>query len=214
LDSSDITFVRDSGPEGSVVGMVLATALEFQIAKTTKKHQRISARYIYYAAREAGGFDLKIDSGARIKDGITVLSSKGAVAEEVWPYQAGQYAEKPPTAVATAERFRITDARPLSTVDDLKQALKQNGPVVAGITLFEGMSRSEVSKTGVIPLPEKKEQIVGGHAIVIVGYDDETRRLKFVNSWGKKWGDHGFGYLPYDYAKKYMSDAWTFRLLT
>ena len=212
--SSEIKFVRDSGPEGSVVGLALATALESQIAKATKKQQKISARYIYYAARKAAGFDLNSDSGAQIKDGITVLSSVGAVMEDVWPYRAGKFAEKPPAVVEKAERFRITDARPLATVDDLKHALKENGPVVAGITVFEGAMTEEASKTGVIPLPTKKEQIVGGHAIVIVGYDDEKRRLRFVNSWGKQWGEQGFGYLPYEYVKKYMSDAWTFRLLT
>jgi hypothetical protein len=213
--SSEINSVRDQGPEGSVVGMALATALEFQIAKVEKKQQKISARYIYYAARKkAAGFDLNIDSGAEIKDGIAVLSNEGAVTEDVWPYRPGKFAEKPPTAVEKAERFRITDARPLATVDDLKRALKQNGPVVAGITVFQGMMTVEVSKTGVIPLPTKKEQIVGGHAIVIVGYDDEKRRLRFANSWGKQWGEQGFGYLPYEYVKKYLTDAWTFRLLT
>jgi C1A family cysteine protease len=141
-----------------------------------------------------------------------VLSSEGAVAEDVWPYQAGKFAEKPPAAVEKAERFRITDVRPLATVDDLKHALQQNGPVVAGIRVFQGAMT--VSKTGVIPLPTEKEQIIGGHAIVIVGYDDEKRRLRFVNSWGTQWGEQGFGYLPYEYVKTYLSDAWTFRLLT
>ena len=70
---------------------------------------------------------------------------------------------------------------------------------------------SETAKTGVIQMPRAKEQVLGGHAIVIVGYDDEQKRVKFVNSWGAGWGDHGFGYLPYDYVTKYMSDAWTFK---
>jgi hypothetical protein len=210
--SSEIKFVRDSGPEGSVVGLALATALEFQIAKATKKQQRISARYIYYAARKAAGFDLESDNGAYIKDGIAVLSSEGAVAEALWPYRPGKFAEKPPAAVETAQRFRITDARLVTTVDDLKRALKQNGPVVAGITLFTGSTADEVSKTGVIPIPNKKEHVVGGHAIVIVGYDDQARRVKFVNSWGKQWGERGFGFLPYEYVEKYMDDAWTFTM--
>lgn len=212
--SNEIKVVRDNGPEGSVVGQALATALEFQISIATKKQQKISARYIYYAARKAGGLDLNFDSGAQIKDGISVLLSDGAVSEDAWPYRAGKFSESPPAVVESAERFRITDARPLSTLDDLRHALKQNGPVVVGITLFEGAMTQEATKTGVIPLPTKKEQIVGGHAIVIVGYDDKKRQLKFVNSWGKSWGEQGFGYLPYEYIKKYMSDAWTFRLLT
>jgi C1A family cysteine protease len=83
---------------------------------------------------------------------------------------------------------------------------------VAGISLFESAMTVPVSKTGELPLPKSKEQIVGGHAIVIIGFDDEKRRVKFVNSWGTAWGERGFGYVPYDYLKKHMSDAWTFRL--
>jgi C1A family cysteine protease len=40
-----------------------------------------------------------------------------------------------------------------------------------------------------------KEQIIGGHAIVMVGFDDKHKRIKFVSFWGSSWGDHGFGYL-------------------
>lgn len=209
--SKEIRLVRDSGDEGSVVGQALATMLEFQIEKATGKSQPISARFLYYAARKAGGLDTKFDSGAQIKDGIKVLSTEGAVAEDVWPYRPRKFADKPPPGVEAAPRFRIADARQLAgTVDDLKRALKQNGPVVVGIEVFETAMTPEAAKTGVIPVPAKKDQPYGGHAIVVVGYDDAKQQLKFVNSWGAGWGDKGFGYLPYDYARKYVNDAWTF----
>ena len=211
--SSDIKRVRYNGPEGSVVGQALATALEFQIAKATNQDHQISARYIYYAARQASG-TTDFDSGAVIADAIRVLSNKGAVEDSVWPYVAGQYAAKPPAAVETAKRFRITHAKAVKGLDALKSSLIQNGPVVAGITMYQSAMAPATSKTGVIPLPGPKDQIVGGHAIVIVGYDDKQKRVKFVNSWGSSWGEHGFGYLPYEYVEKYMSDAWTFKAAT
>jgi C1A family cysteine protease len=157
---------------------------------------------------------VKVDSGALIKDAITALSDKGAVEEDVWPYHAGEYAAEPPPAVHKARRFRIADAKLLHSLDDVKRALQQNGPVVAGITVFRSFTTAEVGKTGVIPMPTKKMPVVGGHAIVIVGYDDAKRRVKFVNSWGRGWGDQGFGYLPYEYFDQYVSDAWTFKLGT
>ncbi len=209
--ASQIKIVRDSGNEGSVVGQALATALEFQIAKALNENVRISARYIYYVARQAAG-TTETDSGAQIKDAVRALSRRGAVEESVWPYVAGEFAAKPPAAVDKARRFRIADARLLGSLDDVKRALAQNGPVVAGIAVFQSAMGAATTKTGVFPLPKDKEQIIGGHAIVIVGYDDQDRRVKFVNSWGAGWGDHGFGYVPYDYLAKYMSDAWTFRL--
>jgi C1A family cysteine protease len=102
----------------------------------------------------------------------------------------------------------------LTTVDDVKRALNLDGPVVAGISVSQGAMAPNVAKSGLIPFPTKKEPIIGAHAIVIVGYDDEKHMFKFVNSWGNKWGDKGFGYLSYDYFTKYGNDAWTFRFST
>jgi len=39
--------------------------------------------------------------------------------------------------------------------------------------------------------------IWGNHFVTLVGYDDQTQRLKFVNSWGDRWGENGFGYVDY-----------------
>jgi hypothetical protein len=208
--SSAIKHVRDNGPEGSVVGQALATALEFQIEKATHEKHQISARHIYYMARDATG-SVSSDSGALIKDGVRALARKGAVEENIWPYIAGEFAVKPPPAVASARKFRISDAKPVHKLDGLKLALAQNGPVVAGIAVFQSAMSADVAKTGAIPLPEVKAQIIGGHAIVIVGYDDKLQRVKFVNSWGSGWGQRGFGYLPYAYIERYMDDAWTFK---
>jgi len=209
--SSAIKRVRDGGQEGSVVGQAFATAMEYQIAKSMHQDRQISARYIYYAAREAIG-TTGVDSGASIPDAIRVLSKDGAVEESVWPYVAGQFAAKPPAAVETAPRFRITGARALKGLQAIKNALAKSGPVVAGIAVYESAFNAATSKSGVIPLPGEKEQTVGGHAIVIVGYDDAQKRFKFVNSWGTGWGEHGFGYLPYEYVEKHPVDAWTFKV--
>lgn len=209
--STHIPFIRDAGDEGSVVGQALATALEFQIQKATHRDYRISARYIYYAAREVAG-TTGTDSGATIRDGIRVLATKGAVEEDIWPYVPGQFAAKPPAAVATAKRYRIADARLVKDLDGIKRALAENGPVVTGITVYQSAMSTEAAKTGVIPMPEKGAQMIGGHAIVIVGFDDHKKLFKFANSWGASWGRHGFGYLPYDYLKKDSHDAYTFKL--
>jgi C1A family cysteine protease len=152
-----------------------------------------------------------MDTGARISDAIRALSKKGAVQDTVWPYVPGQYDAKPPAAVKNAKRFLITDAKPVEGLEALKRALIDNGPVVAGITVYQSALSDETRKTGVIPLPAPNERPVGGHAIVIVGFDDNQKRIKFVNPWGPSWGEHGFGYLSYDYIEKFMDEAWTFK---
>jgi C1A family cysteine protease len=65
-------------------------------------------------------------------------------------------------------------------------------------------------------MPGSQERVLGGHAIVAVGYDDKTRLFKFRNSWGTGWGDKGYGHLPYAYLTdtNLASDFWTIRAIT
>ena len=210
VDYSSKIRIRNAGQEGSAVGQALATALEFKLA-TKGINQEISAQFIYNAARELEG-TRETDSGAEIKDGLAVLKKQGAVAESVWPYQPGKFAEPAPPAVEKAERFRISEFQEVKGVDGIKRALSENPPVIAGITVFSEMIGNEARKTGVVPVPAKGSTIVGGHAIVLVGYDDKTQRFKFANSWGTDWGDKGFGYLPYAYLTDERVEAWTFTL--
>ena len=77
------------------------------------------------------------------------------------------------------------------------------------------MMADDVAKTGIVPLPTTQEKVLGGHAIVAVGYDDQTQRFKFRNSWGTGWGDQGYGYVPYAYLtdNNLASDFWTIRAI-
>lgn len=90
--------------------------------------------------------------------------------------------------------------------DELRMSLATKGPAVLGIETFKGMLKT---KTGIVPMPKKGERSIGGHAIAACGYDDEKELVKFKNSWSVKWGDKGYGYLPYTYIERYMMDAWS-----
>jgi C1A family cysteine protease len=58
----------------------------------------------------------------------------------------------------------------------------------------------DVGTDGVIPDVDGGEEL-GGHAVIVVGYDDNKKRFKFKNSWGKAWGAKGFAYFSYQYAE-------------
>jgi C1A family cysteine protease len=209
--AADMSPVRNSGDEGSVVGQSLAAMLEFYIFKSAGSRIAISARDIYNEVRIKEG-TIDLDSGALIKDGIDFLKKTGAVEESAWPYRPGVDVNKrPPPSLSTAKRHKITDARPISSLNDLKSALKF-GPVVTGITIYqEGLQSPETAKTGIVPMPKPKEQVIGGISICIVGYDDSKKLLKFQNSWDSDWGDHGYGYISYDYFRANSGDTWSFR---
>lgn len=205
-----VRAIRDGGSEASVVGQALATAMEIQIKRTLHQDVNISARYIYYAARQVEG-TTSVDAGATIKDAIGALTKQGAVEESVWPYKAGEYGAKPPAAVATATRWQITQVRPLKGVDEIKSALATDGPVVAGIVVYQEAISPQTAKTGVFQLPQKGSQPVGGHAVVLVAYDDQKKQFRFANDWGSDWGDRGYGYLLEQYIKEHSDDCWSFK---
>jgi len=96
----------------------------------------------------------------------------------------------------------------------LKTALAEGYPAVIGINVYESFESDQVAKTGIVPLPKRGEQLLGGHAILAVGYKDDTKIkgqgvVICRNSWGENWGDKGYFYLPYSYFAHYVTDMWT-----
>ena len=62
-------------------------------------------------------------------------------------------------------------------------------------------------------MPDRSERMLGGHAVLLVGYDDNKQLYKFRNSYGTGWGVEGYGYLPYQYVEhpQLAGDFWIVR---
>lgn len=159
-----------------------------------------SRLFLYYNARLIEGTTAS-DEGAEIRNAIKSASKFGYIDEASWPYRLRSFTKKPPQSLytaATKERVRKYE-RVAREISDFKAALTASLPVVVGISVYDSMSAAKVTKTGQIPLPRKKDKLEGGHAVLLVGYDDEKRHFIVRNSWGTGWGDKGHGYLPYEY---------------
>jgi hypothetical protein len=130
--SEQMGVVRDMGSEGSNVGFVVAAALEFQIKKAFGQGVLISPRDIYYQARLEGGFPTNKDTGAYIRDAISILSQNGVVTEDVWPYKAGEFSQGPPAEIETAIHYIITQSKPVDANE-----LKRRGKPWPGVFLAE-----------------------------------------------------------------------------
>jgi C1A family cysteine protease len=137
---------------------------------------------------------------------MKVLKTKGVSEEKFWPYKPQQTDKSRKGAVTNAKKFRVKSYARILNLAELRLSLYSKGPSVIGIEAFEGIFDT---KTGLVPMPRKNEYALGGHAICAAGYDDKKKLIKFKNSWSAKWGDKGYGYLPYAYIERYMMDAWS-----
>jgi len=97
----------------------------------------------------------------------------------------------------------------------LKGCLAAGFAFVFGFTVYESFESPEVAKTGDVQLPSPGEQVLGGHAVMAVGYADASGRFLVRNSWGSNWGKAGYFTMPYAYLvdANLASDVWTIRLV-
>jgi len=100
-----------------------------------------------------------------------------------------------------------------SVLDILKGCLASGYPFVFGFTVYESFESQQVAQTGIVPMPAAGEKVVGGHAVVGVGYQDSTQQFIVRNSWGPGWGIKGYFMIPYAYLtnSNLADDFWTIR---
>jgi len=207
--------VDDQGDLGSCTGNAIAGAIDLMDNKNYKKHTQVSRLFIYYYERLIEG-TVSQDSGAQIRDGIKVGYTYGAPLESLWPYNVSHFTHVPsPAAIADAAKRKITKYQNAADITAVKDALAAGFPVVIGFSVYESFQDPSVANTGIMPMPNvNTEQLLGGHAVCIVGYDDHKQHFIVRNSWGPDWGDKGYFYMPYGIIQnpQLSSDFWVIQM--
>lgn len=209
--------VYDQGSLGSCTAQAIAGAMEMLMLDGKADPNLASPfspsrLFIYYYERVLIG-TVNQDSGAYIRDGMKVVNKLGAPDESLWPHKISSFKTKPSDYVNTlAEKNKVDMyARVSQNLTALKSTLAQGLPVVFGFGVYE--SFENIGKNGKAVLPKKSESLLGGHAVVAVGYN----KTHFIcrNSWGDNWGDKGYFYMPYSYLTnpQLSSDFWTIKVL-
>lgn len=210
--------IYDQGQLGSCTANAWAALAQTLMIKQKPGHSfQPSRNFIYYNEREIDG-TINEDSGAQLADGAKVLSTLGVPAEISWPYEENRWLWKPFDTVYTIAAQHKID-KELNLNQDLysfKACLASGFPFVGGFTVYESFESNHVARTGVVNLPGSSEQIVGGHAIMVVGYDDANQRFIVRNSWGASWGQAGYFTIPYDYFTNFdlAGDFWTAKFIS
>jgi len=194
--------VYNQGTLGSCTANAIAAGFEFCEAKQGYGERFTPSRlFIYYNERKMEG-TTSSDSGAEIRDGIKSLNVNGVCPEAEWPYDEATFTQQPDErCYRDALKERCLQYRKVpQQITALKHAMAtEKLPVVFGFTVYESFESETVKETGVMPMPQPDEKVLGGHAVMAVGFDDEKEAVLVRNSWGASWGQDGYFWMPYEF---------------
>ncbi|HSN75793.1 MAG TPA: C1 family peptidase [Anaerolineae bacterium] len=216
--------VRDQKDRGTCVAHACAAVREALLGPDASIVSDLSEQYLYWACKEKDNW---AGEGTWIKVAMEVLQAQGVCPEPVWPYNpkkvAGNEGQGPAPAGAleAAAGYKITRGELLQArwVDSMKQALAAGKPVAFAVPVYRYWLTEPVRSTGDVRMPLSNEKSIGGHAMAIVGYQDDPSvpgggYFMIRNSWGETWaGDSqlgaGYARLPYEFISKQGRSAYT-----
>ncbi len=208
--SREVGPVGDQRETGSCVGWAVAHGLRRWLTGLGAGAPRLSVRFLWMGTKEVDVWALNVINdlaGTSIRSALKVLNRTGVPLEKYYPFDRDLVRCDPDEwneMIADANEHRIGRYYGLDDTRAMEIQLAHSGPFVCGVPVHENFSRFEVP--GIIPEP--KGRLCGGHAILVVGHDQDARLFTFLNSWGRKWGKRGFGHLTYDWMEKYAHSAW------
>lgn len=196
---SNLPPILDQGSIGSCV----SNAFAFSINKQTSNFLSISRMYHYAMCRILQHSPLNQDAGTSLRTACKAIASYGAAAETTYPYNTALLANCPPLSSFHGSRYfrKFTYVFVSQDLTSIKNCLSiYKVPIIFGFLVFNSFLTQQVARTGVVPVPNtRNERFRGGHCMNIIGYDDTTGRFTCVNSWGTRWGNNGICYVPYQY---------------
>ncbi len=219
--------IEDQGQIGACTAHAAAALIEYYERRAFGTYLDISRLFLYKATRNL--LNWTGDTGAYLRTTMEAMVLFGVPPEEYFPYDPANVDVEPSAFCysfaqnyQTLTYFRLDAARTTrpELLREIKMNLHRGVPAMFGFTVFGSISSA--SRTGRIPFPVRTDRREGGHAVAAIGYDDqmvirhpfadqETRGAILIrNSWGREWGEEGYGWLPYDYVLNHLAiDWWT-----
>lgn len=192
------TKVKDQGPIGACTVFAISSIYEYILKRNSEEEADLSESFVYYNVRHAEGKELE-DTGSSFQDVIASIGEQGICTESLHPYTSLLSDVPSDEAYLDGEKRRITKALNVNvTLDDIKSALQDGYPVAISLKIYDSFNAT----TGFVKRPTDEEiesSDFGYHAMVVVGYSDDTKFFLVRNSWGEHFGDNGYCYIPYSY---------------
>jgi hypothetical protein len=176
-------IVLDQGSEGACVGFAWTGELLAEPAAPKEQPSPLFANSLassfYQEAKKIDEWPGENYDGTSVLAGAKIMQKAGFIGEYRWCF----------------------------SVNDVRDAVISEGPVVIGVPWFDGMY--DTLPGGLVRL---SGQTTGGHAILITGYSPSKRFgnqthevFRWRNSWGSDYGVNGSGWIKYKDLEKLLS---------
>jgi hypothetical protein len=205
------------GPRDTCSLFALTALADFESGRGAPgPHPALSEEFAIWAAKKSTG---KKGDQAMFYEATHGLNVLGICRSDLMPYlDKSQPLERPSARALADARTRsgrwhvhwirrwdvnrhLTDAE----LSAIKHAIAHHHPVACGMRWPKSMKGSQI-----LGVPGK-DQVVDGHSVALVGYDDSPKPgggvFRFRNSDGPNWGDRGYGLVSYAYVRTYANDA-------
>ncbi len=192
----------DQGQQNSCVGWAVAYALKSYQEKIENDWPLNTSDHLFSPAFVYNQINDGEDQGCHISDALDLAVQHGIASLATMPYSALDYLGQPTSAaVSEASRYRAQSWSRVNDTSQIKAALANRKPVIGGVRVYPSFGKLE-GVNSVYNTASNND--LGGHAITIVGYDDNRfgGAFRVINSWGSDWGDNGYFWMPYDFASQ------------
>lgn len=206
----------NQGQQGSCVGWASAyagrTILEAVRTGNDPNTLAYSPSFIY------NQIGVKSCQGAFTGEALEFMKQRGLIEFSQFPYDPNSCSRKPTQQqINRARNHRIKGYNRLTKtgrdydvdLEAVKQNIAQGAPVIIAAKVpysFQNMIGKKVWR----PTSSERRQVdrLGGHAMCLIGYDDDKQLFEIQNSWGTEWGDNGFVFVTYDDFKTFCREAY------
>lgn len=197
----------NQGRQSSCVGWAISYLKSYQ-EKVERKWDLntddhvFSPSYIYNQIKTAPG----CGGGSNFSDALNLIRKTGHATLRDFPYDETQCTRIPNSFTnQSARQYAIADWRRVNAQDEteIKTQISAGFPVLIGMMVDEKFSQLAAGDTYAGPPGRGRS----GHAMVVVGYSEDRKTFKVINSWGESWGDGGFGEISFQAFRANVREA-------